>query len=184
MFTNVEKKLKVLAVVIVCLGAISIIPFIIFSYSYLMGFLIGIVCLLISIIEAWVIYAFAELLENAKETARVLKIGFSDNIEKDLTRAKQLRQQQAEQEEKARQEEAEAQRKAEERQKAEELAKQARIDAYWVHHAEEKDALLKKRSEASSKLNEMSGLAGKQRSALEDLIRAIDDELTKDREGE
>lgn len=29
-----------------------------------------------------------------------------------------------------------------------------------------------------------SGLAGKQRSALEDLIRAIDDELTKDREGE
>ncbi|MCD8191326.1 MAG: hypothetical protein LUD55_00795 [Oscillospiraceae bacterium] len=184
MFTNVEKKLKVLAVVIVCFGAISIISFIIFSYSYLMGFLIGIVCLLISIIEAWVIYAFAELLETAKETARVLKIGFSDNIEKDLTRAKQLRQQQAEQEEKARQEEAEAQRKAKERQKAEELAKQARIDAYWVHHAEEKDALLKKRSEASSKLNEMSGLAGKQRSALEDLIRAIDDELTKDREGE
>lgn len=29
-----------------------------------------------------------------------------------------------------------------------------------------------------------SGLAGKQRSALEDLIRAIDDELTKNREGE
>lgn len=109
MFTNVEKKLKVLAVVIVCLGAISIIPFVVFSYSYLMGFLIGIVCLLISIIEAWVIYAFAELLETAKETVRVLKIGFADNIEKNLEQAKQLQQQQAAQEEEKRQKQIEEQ---------------------------------------------------------------------------
>ena len=64
-----------------------------------------------------------------------------------------------------------------------EKAKQARIAAYWAKHPEEERALREKRFAAESKLKDIGGLAVEQRKTLQDLISAIDDELTRDREG-
>ena len=64
-----------------------------------------------------------------------------------------------------------------------EKAKQDRIAVYWAKHPGEERALREKRSAAESKLKDIGGLAIEQRKTLQNLISAIDNELTRDREG-
>ena len=56
-----------------------------------------------------------------------------------------------------------------------------RIDTYWNEHKEEKDALCAKKKEAEEKLGKISTLAPEERKAIQNLIQAIDEELTKNR---
>ncbi len=63
----------------------------------------------------------------------------------------------------------------------EEQEKKARFNAYWKEHAAEKEALLKKKAEAEEKLKGLSSLATEERKAIQNLIRAIEVELTKER---
>lgn len=80
--------------------------------------------------------------------------------------------------EKLKEEEAAAALKA-----AEELEqkKLERFAAYWLEHAEEKDALEKKRAMATEKLGMLGNSAKEERKKIQDLIDAIDEELTRDR---
>ena len=85
--------------------------------------------------------------------------------------------------------EREAEKKAEQERiakvEAAEVAKQARIAAYWDKHPEELKALTEKRAEAEKRLGELTAsiFAVEQRKALENVISAINEEISKDREG-
>lgn len=187
MFANVERKLKTYAKInFICgivLAVICVIVGINMEDEWLVAGIVAACCVVLgTIIIGWFIYAFAELLENAKDVNRTLKLAYADKLSEETIKDKKIAQERKAQEEKQRQQEQERQQAEEERKKAEEIAKQARIDRYWEKHQEERAALLAKRTEAENKLKEMGKLAGKQRTALEDLIYAIDEELSKDRE--
>ena len=62
-----------------------------------------------------------------------------------------------------------------------EAAREKRFDDYWEAHAEEKAALLAKRAEAQNALKSIGSLATEERAKLQNIIAAIDAELTKDR---
>lgn len=180
-FSNVEKKLKLIAKINFVCGIICVVLFAILGIlgdglaGLLVGLLAGALFLLSVAIIAWFVYAFAELVENTKEIKRILKISYAAT----LTEAE--RQTQAALDEQRRQQEAEeALREMERREK--EAARAARIDAYWSEHQEERDALLEKRAAAEEKLVETGFLAGKQRETLQNLIQSIDEEFEKDRE--
>lgn len=76
----------------------------------------------------------------------------------------------------------EEEKQAEQERQAAEREKEARITAYWEKHPEEFEALVEKRTEAKEKLPQIGELAVEQKKALQDIIAAIDDELSKDRE--
>ena len=151
---------------------------------FIAGILGGCCAALAAIIVGWFIYAFAELLENTKEINHSLKLAYADKLSEEMMKEKKLEQERKEQAEKRRKQEQERQWAEAERIKTEKLAKLERINNYWKNHPEEQAALLAKQTEARNKLKEMGKLAGKQRAALEDVIRAIDEELTKDRNDE
>ena len=80
------------------------------------------------------------------------------------------------------------QRKAEEEvrkkkamEEAAERVRKERYTAYWEAHREDWDALIQKKAEAEEKLKELSPLAREERKTIQDLIRAIEDELSRDR---
>lgn len=188
MFSDIESKLKVLAKVNFVCGIIIAIAFFVVGATLsteasFLGFAVGVVYIIAQLILSWFIYAFAELLESTKETNRILKLGYADDITKEREKEEEIERVRIAQEEWERQKKAEAKRKEEEQKQAAEAARQARIVAYWDSHPEEKKALAEKRIAAEKKLNELGGLAVEQRKALEDLIRAIDEEFEKDREG-
>lgn len=83
--------------------------------------------------------------------------------------------------EKAEQERIEEKKQAEQEREAAEREKEDRITAYWEKHPEKFEALVEKRTEAKEKLS-IGKLAVEQKKALQDIISAIDDELSKDRE--
>lgn len=56
-----------------------------------------------------------------------------------------------------------------------------RNEQYWNEHKEEKEALCAKKKEAEEKLGKISTLAPEERKAIQNLIQAIDEELTKNR---
>lgn len=188
MFENVEKKLKTLAKInLYCgfiLAVVSFIGLLIIGgeeatgWDILYAVFIALVWVLVGFITSWPIYAFAEIVEGIKETNKTLKYIFQDDIRK----YQSIEHEQEFQRRKAEYERAEAIRqKEQERQEAERLAKEQkeeRIAAYWTEHAEEKKALLDKKSKAEALLEQVSG---QERDTLQELIRSIDYELTKDR---
>lgn len=187
MFANVERKLKIYAKINFICGILLALVCFIFGIGmddeWIVAGIVGACCVMLgTIIIGWFIYAFAELLENVKDVNRTLKLAYADKLSEETIKDRKIEQERKAQEEKQRQQEHERRQTEEERKKAEKIAKQARIDRYWENHQEERAALLAKRTEAENKLKEMGKLAGKQRTALEDLIYAIDEELSKDRE--
>ena len=88
MFTDIEKKLKGVAIVnFICGIVIALACLIIMEEA---GILIAPAALLTSLISSWFIYAFAELLENTKRISHALQVVFAEDISKDLVRQKQL----------------------------------------------------------------------------------------------
>lgn len=87
MFTNIEKKLKGIAVAeLICGIVIAIASLTVMEDSLPVAPAV----LLVSLISPWFIYAFAELLENTKKICRTLEIVFAENIFKSAERQKQL----------------------------------------------------------------------------------------------
>ena len=72
MFGNIERKLKWLAAVTLILGIVgSVIVFLVFAtYEegdyFIVGLIIGVAWIPVSLITSWLIYAFADLVENTK----------------------------------------------------------------------------------------------------------------------
>lgn len=88
MFTNIEKKLKGIAIVnFICGIVIAFACLVIMEED---GILIALAALLTSLISSWFIYAFAELLENTKRINHTLEVVFAEDISKDSERQKQL----------------------------------------------------------------------------------------------
>ena len=86
MFTDIEKKLKGVAIVnFICGIVIALACLIIMEEA---GILIAPAALLTSLISSWFIYAFAELLENTKRISHALQVVFAEDISKDLERQK------------------------------------------------------------------------------------------------
>lgn len=181
MFENVEKKLKTLAKVnLYCgfiLAGLSFIWVFVTAgdeatgWELLLAVVLAVVWVLIGFITSWPIYAFAEIVEGIKETNKTLKYVFQDDIRKyqGIERDQEQRKRSAERQRE--QEQQEANRLAEER-------KEKRIASYWALHSEEKKALLDKKAKAQALLKRVTG---KERDSLRELIRSINDELTKDR---
>ncbi len=88
MFTDIEKKLKGVAIVnLICGIVIAVACLVIMEED---GILIASAVVLTSLISSWFIYAFAELLENTKRINHALQVVFAEDISKDLERQKQL----------------------------------------------------------------------------------------------
>ena len=178
-FTNIEGKLKTLAKVnLICAYILAVACVIgglaIGGVFFIVGIGAGAIWLLIGYIGSWSIYAFAEILESVKETNRTLKIGLKQDVMAEETREAEEKHAREEAERKAEEQRGEAERRA-----AQE--RNARVDAYWAAHTEEKQALLAKKAEAEQALAKMGGFSGEQKQKLQSLISSIDAELTKDR---
>lgn len=196
MFKNIENKLKVLAIVNFGCGiflTICCLCWGVEKYSQI-GLGVGLIVLLTATIQAWFIYAFAELLEQTKEISNTLKIGHAKDLTDFEAKRKEDERQEKEKAERQKEEmcriEEEKKQKAEKLRQAEEAKRHqaeeeriAKIAAYWEKHPEEYKALIEKRINAETQLKKVSGLAAPQRKQLQDLIQAIDEELKKDREG-
>lgn len=114
------------------------------------------------------------ILHYMDQSKKILEIAYSTAIKNHL----------AEQAEETAKRTAEADarwREEQERRRTAELEKQARITAYWEQHAEEKESLLAKKADAELGLSKLGKFDFKQRQALQDLIRSIETELTRDR---
>ena len=98
MFTDIEKKLKGVAIVNLIFGIVIALACLVIMEED--GILIASAAVLTSLISSWFIYAFAELLENTKRISHALQVVFAEDISKDLERQKQLEK--AKEEEKAR----------------------------------------------------------------------------------
>lgn len=188
MFSNVESKLKTLAKVNFACGILIAVIAPIYATSvneklFAAGLSIGCVYLLSSLFGSWFIYAFAELLEETRETNRLLRTGFTDEIGKEVEEQRRVEEEKHMQQEKQEIERREKQRQEAERKQEEKRVQEARIAAYWEKHAEEHEALTAKREAAQAILKERKGLSREQREALEKVIIEINAELTKDREG-
>ena len=183
MFNNVEEKLKgfakfnfVAVIIFAAVGFFALMSGLKYADGgetllYVMTFAIVIYSLFA---VCWFMYAFAEITESVKETNKALQLTFERNI----AEAEERRREEAE----ARDEEAKAEEeKAKTEAEAAEAARKKRFNDYWEAHAEEKAALLAKRAEAQNALNSISSLATEERTKLQNIINAIDAELTKDR---
>lgn len=179
MFTNVEKRLKGYAQA--CVAGATIL-----ALLYLVGtavivcntqggwveFLLnGVVPALLlvglSLVGAYFVYGFAEMLESTKRTAYILEKVYA----KELAAAeKEARETQATQ--------AEQTQERPQVTEAERAARRARGEAYWVRHPEEREELLKKRAETDKKLRKLSTFASQeQEDQLKERLREIDEEL-------
>ena len=98
MFTDIEKKLKGVAIVNLMFGIVIALACLVIMEED--GILIASAAVLTSLISSWFIYAFAELLENTKRISHALQVVFAEDISKDLERQKQLEK--AREQEKAR----------------------------------------------------------------------------------
>ena len=191
MFEKVENKLKVFAGVnFACsiIVAIFMLFVVLFEISdgadglgvllLVLGFGLAVYALLGT---CWFIYAFAEILEYTKKTSETLALAFAQNVADEQKKAEEARIAQ----ERQRQKELEKERLEAERRIQEAMEKERerkhRIDTYWNEHKEEKDALCAKKKEAEEKLGKISTLAPEERKAIQNLIQAIDEELTKNR---
>lgn len=86
MFTNVEKKLKGIAVIEFICGIVIAACLPVMEE----GLPVPPAVLLISLISPWFIYAFAELLENTKKIRHTMEIVFAEDISKAADRKRQL----------------------------------------------------------------------------------------------
>ena len=109
MFTDIEKKLKGVAIVNLIFGIVIALACLVIMEED--GILIASAAVLTSLISSWFIYAFAELLENTKRISHALQVVIAEDISKDLERQKQIEK--AKEEEKARQKQLEKAREGE-----------------------------------------------------------------------
>jgi hypothetical protein len=174
MFDNIGGKIKGFAKFNIVLGGIVAIVGTISAVTIPYGaggwlFVVGIACLISSIFGSWFIYGFGELIESTQETNRLLRSGLAEGITKEL--------------EKRREHEAalakEARELREQNQRAEQ-AKKARIATYWQEHEQERQQLMDKKSKAETALA-AGGISAPQEQELQELISAIDFELTRER---
>lgn len=84
MFTNVEKKLKGIAVIELICGIIIAV-----ACLAAMDIPAAPVVLLTSLISPWLIYAFAELLENTKKIRHTMEIVFAEALSREAKRQRQ-----------------------------------------------------------------------------------------------
>lgn len=196
-FKNVENKLKMLAKVnLICgyiVAAMTLICSLFLGALFEEGIgqiaiiLVGIcfagLWLLIGYVTSWFLYAFAEMVEGIKESSKSLRDICINTAKND--RQKVLEEEQRKAAEEARAAELLAEQKREEERKAAEeqaeKVRKERFDAYWEEHSEEKEALLIKKAAAEKKLKGLSSLAVEERKAIQELIQAIEHELTKER---
>lgn len=89
LFKDVERSLKTLAKVNLVCGVILALTFLLWGATTEAGFFVfvgialGGISLIASLIVSWFIYAFAELVESAKETSYTLKLGFAEDVAKE-----------------------------------------------------------------------------------------------------
>ena len=88
MFTDIEKKLKGVAIVNLIFGIVIALACLVIMEED--GILIASAAVLTSLISSWFIYAFAELLENTKRISHALQVVFAEDISKDLERQKKI----------------------------------------------------------------------------------------------
>ena len=177
MFEKVENKLKVFAGVnfacsiIIAIFMLFVVLFEISDGADGLGVLLLVLGCGLAVYAllgtCWFIYAFAEILECTKKTSETLALAFAQNVADEQKKAEEARI-------------------AQERQRQQELALAAekqreRNKQYWNEHKEEKEALCAKKKEAEEKLGKISTLAPEERKAIQNLIQAIDEELTKNR---
>lgn len=203
-FENVENKLKILAKINLICGYILAAIILIYSLFksldekeiglFIFGVLLAGLWLLIGYVTSWCLYAFAEMVGGIKESSkslREIRINTAKNdrqkvLEEEQRKAAEearLVEQKREEERKAAERLA-AQKRAEERRAAEEQAEKVRkerFNAYWTEHADEKEKLLAKKAAAEKKLKGLSSLAVEERKTIQELIQAIEYELTKER---
>lgn len=183
MFDNVEEKLKGYAtfnfIAVIIFAVVGL--FLLFSeMHYANGLVVLVMLLLYAILiysliaVCWFMRAFAEITESVKATNKALQLTFERNI----ADAEEKHRKDAEA--KAEKAKAEADKAAAEAAAAE-AARKKRFDDYWDSHQDEAKALIAKKEEATTALNSISGLATEERAKLQNIIDAIDEELTKDR---
>lgn len=197
-FANVECKLKAWAKVNFVCGIIpaTCLPFCAAfagdGLVFFLGLLVGCGYLLGALIASWLLYAFAELVENTKQVNRILKIRFVGDVtnaaeqkeQAEWVQIKALQKGQVarsnvEAAYKKRQEEAALRHTEPLRGRAKD--KLSRIADYWDEHPEELQALAEQRTAAKEKLEDVK-ISATERQELEDLIQSIDEELNKDRD--
>lgn len=136
-------------------------------------------------LQSLIMCAFADVVEDVKATREALCGGGNPQIlGQEDARRMAAREAEAERiKAEAARIQAEKERKeAEEREAALAAEKQReRNKQYWNQHKEEKEALCAKKKEAEEKLGKISTLAPEERKAIQNLIQAIDEELTKNR---
>lgn len=209
MFENVGSKIKVMSKIFFWLTVVLAVILLFtlgftkeyYYYSYSSGYYtetnwpiigasIGIVFdgYLISLL----IYAAGEALEKlteiekySKSTYVSVKNGLRESIKETEAieaQEEELRKKAEEEAEKAEAERLASEKKAEEeRLEAEKKAQAERNAQYWEEHAQEKEALLNKKSQAMTKIASLGIGTAKEKKQLQDLIDAIDIELNKDR---
>ena len=95
MFTNVEEKLKSLAKINCACGMVLAVlcPMLIIGIEddwIIYGLFAAVLIVLITLVQSWFIYAFAELLETTKRTTYILQITHKENIAEEAERQKQI----------------------------------------------------------------------------------------------
>lgn len=198
MSENVEHTLRNLGSITVVIGIIEsflLFCYFIFLYSesesgtiLIVGIITTATTVFMTILSGCLIYALAQITEETKRTSRATD-AISNTISiiyrNDLQRAAEEKRKAQEEQERQKKEkerlELEEFRKWKEAKEAEEAEKKERFTAYWMEHTEDRKALLAKKSEAEEKLKEIGPLAKEERKAIQDLIQAIDEELTRER---
>lgn len=180
-FSNVEKKLKLIAKVnfvcgIICVGLFALLGILSDGFvGLLKGLLIGALFLLSVTIIAWFYYAFAELVENVKAINGSLKTNYTAAQTK-LVQPKStpVYTSVSANAQKKKVEEAQTPNRTGNEEKT---VSNVKNDVYWKEHSEEKAALLKKREDVAEKLSELDKLTAEQVDTLVNLMEEINETL-------
>lgn len=198
MSKNVEHMLRNLGRVTVAIGIIDV--FLLFCYFMFLfseienisilfiGILAVAIVVFMTVLGACLIYALAQIVEDTKKM-RSASVELNNTISLVFRKERQMgveENQRHIEEQKRQQEEverikAEEEQKQKEREEVEKRAKQERFVAYWKEHEEDRQSLLAKKTEAEKKLKQIGPLAQEERKTIQGLIRAIEEELSKDR---
>lgn len=194
MFENTSESLKKVGNLTFLLGCIVAALLAVLSLlagtgvAIIEGIVLIAVVLLSTYVSALCTYALAEIAESEKETCAAIKkinatleLVLRNDVERATAEVEQEEIRKRRIEEAMQRKAEEEVRKQQEMKEAAERLKKERYTAYWEDHKEDWDALIQKKEEAESKLKELSPLAREERKTIQDLIRAIEDELSRDR---
>lgn len=126
--------------------------------------------------------------ETAKETKRfmqdmkqTLTLGLNKNIRETVEEQEKVAAETRQKEREEREKQWKKEQERRERERTAEQSRKQRIEEYWAAHSEEKQALVAKKAEAEMKLKQLGALAGEEKKTIQEIIRKIDFELTRDR---